>query len=40
VKRRGQDPVEYGIVLIAIAVIVLIVLSYFGTSIVNWIAGH
>jgi hypothetical protein len=35
VKRRGQDPVEYGIVLI-----VLIVLSYFGTSIVNWIAGH
>jgi Flp pilus assembly pilin Flp len=38
--KRGQDPVEYGIVLIALAVVVLILLSYFGTSIVHWVTGH
>jgi Flp pilus assembly pilin Flp len=37
--KRGQDSVDYGIMVAAIVVVVLIVASYFGTPIVTWLAN-
>jgi Flp pilus assembly pilin Flp len=37
--KRGQDSVDYGIMVAAIVVVVLIVASYFGTPLVTWFAN-